>query len=1054
MRRRGALPADVLSRSIEGLKQFQLDTVDAVVGAMFERGQRRFLVADEVGLGKTKIARATVGETIRRLWDDRTVDRIDVIYICSNSQIARQNLRDLDVLATNGKTVRTADRITMLPTTLADLGDVNVVAFTPDTSFKMGHSTGRRGERAMLWHLINTPEVGWGELMRNEMRSERALEVFSDRASVKYFSEDIKQLHDFRPPTSVSRGFAKRIKTARLRQEFSEVIDLRRQLDAARGKRLIARLRRVLAETCIHLLSPDLVILDEFQKFTDLLDGEGEAGELFDMLVRPDERQSKRTEPRVLLLSATPYKMLTYAEDDESHFAGFERTVKFLLGDGRGEDLYTLRRSLGQLRAGILGHRDPETLTSARDRAEGVLRSVMVRTERLAAAPDRDGMLDISLPDIQCTVTPADIDSFVAVDKAAQILADVPSMIEYWKSAPYLFNFMDEYTAKRRVREQLPANTELQRALRGRHMLAYKDINQYNRIDPRNGRLRWLLQDLQVSSAFDVLWVPPALPQTRLGETYTKAKTLTKRLVFSSWSVVPKSVAALTSYEFERRHERIPQGQIERVRYSKVRDGSRPLDLTTLRGTAIDNFTGWFALLLPCKYLATIGDPLAVARTTGASLPLPLSDLRKHVAAAIEARLKPLLTIEPASGSGRSIWYSAVQLWLDQELADLTAEDWIGDERDSQAFRDHWSRLVETVGSPESWGPRPRDLVRRLADLAIAGPAIAALRSLTRQSDRFDVALTTHDFRVSTASIAWAFTSFFNAAEAHAMIEASVPGKLEYWKKLLVHCVDGGLGSVLDEWFHLVPDQCRLNRASDDPLQAMAGLVAEVLRLNDGRSFSDFYERIDKSGEAKSRAIRSHFAMRYGQARGVTADGENPVAVRNAFNSPFRPFVLVSTSVGQEGLDFHYYAHAIVHWNLPNNPVDLEQREGRVHRYKNHAVRKNVAADFGKDSRLLMAIDPWGSLFDLASEKNSNDSGLRPHWVYDGDAQIRRLVPMLPFSREVGKLHQLVEATSLYRMTMGQPRQAELMEVLAGLSKEEQDVLRAAISIDLKPRKG
>ncbi len=35
--------------------------------------------------------------------------------------------------------------------------------------------------------------------------------------------------------------------------------------------------------------------------------------------------------------------------------------------------------------------------------------------------------------------------------------------------------------------------------------------------------------------------------------------------------------------------------------------------------------------------------------------------------------------------------------------------------------------------------------------------------------------------------------------------------------------------------------------------------------------------------------------------------------------------------------------HSIVHWNLPSNPVDLEQREGRIHRYKGHALRKNIA---------------------------------------------------------------------------------------------------------------
>ena len=91
--------------------------------------------------------------------------------------------------------------------------------------------------------------------------------------------------------------------------------------------------------------------------------------------------------------------------------------------------------------------------------------------------------------------------------------------------------------------------------------------------------------------------------------------------------------------------------------------------------------------------------------------------------------------------------------------------------------------------------------------------------------------------------------------------------------------------------------------------------------------------------------MRVRFALRFG--RDGTDDAnvlQRSDAVRSAFNSPFWPFVLSSTSVGQEGLDFHQYCHAVVHWNLPANPVDLEQREGRVHRYKGHAVRKNVAA--------------------------------------------------------------------------------------------------------------
>src|SRR5204862_7386184 len=99
--------------------------------------------------------------------------------------------------------------------------------------------------------------------------------------------------------------------------------------------------------------------------------------------------------------------------------------------------------------------------------------------------------------------------------------------------------------------------------------------------------------------------------------------------------------------------------------------------------------------------------------------------------------------------------------------------------------------------------------------------------------------------------------------------------------------------------------------------------------------------------------LRTRFAMRFGdQEADESAEPTRADQVRSAFNSPFWPFVLATTSVGQEGLDFHTYCHAVVHWNLPSNPVDLEQREGRVHRYKNHAVRKNIAHDFG-----MLAID-------------------------------------------------------------------------------------------------
>src|SRR5699024_11780311 len=111
--------------------------------------------------------------------------------------------------------------------------------------------------------------------------------------------------------------------------------------------------------------------------------------------------------------------------------------------------------------------------------------------------------------------------------------------------------------------------------------------------------------------------------------------------------------------------------------------------------------------------------------------------------------------------------------------------------------------------------------------------------------------------------------------------------------------------------------------------------------------------------------LRSHLAARYGRT-GSDAGEDREAVVRAAFNSPFRPFVLASTSVGQEGLDFHTYSHAIIHWNLPSNPVDMEQREGRVHRYKGHAVRKNVAEIFGTEAVTPSGTDPWRAMFAAA----------------------------------------------------------------------------------------
>ena len=141
------------------LKDFQRATVERVFGRMYdpEDPALRFLVADEVGLGKTLVARGLIAKTIAHLEDK--VDRVDVIYVCSNAQIAKQNVQRLQVPGVEH--MELADRITMLPIVAHKLSrnKVNLVAFTPGTSFGVAKGSGHKNERAVLRLML---EAVWG----------------------------------------------------------------------------------------------------------------------------------------------------------------------------------------------------------------------------------------------------------------------------------------------------------------------------------------------------------------------------------------------------------------------------------------------------------------------------------------------------------------------------------------------------------------------------------------------------------------------------------------------------------------------------------------------------------------------------------------------------------------------------------------------------------------------------------------------------------------------------------------------------------------------------
>ena len=148
--------------------------------------------------------------------------------------------------------------------------------------------------------------------------------------------------------------------------------------------------------------------------------------------------------------------------------------------------------------------------------------------------------------------------------------------------------------------------------------------------------------------------------------------------------------------------------------------------------------------------------------------------------------------------------------------------------------------------------------------------------------------------------------------------------------------------------------------------------------------------------------------------------------------------MLATTSIGQEGLDFHYYCRRVVHWNLPSNPVDLEQREGRVNRFECLALRQSIADKYGN---IHFRNDIWEEMFRYAEEHESGECELIPYWCLPNDQKykIERVVPEYPLSRDIGSYERLIQILSLYRLSLGQPRQEELLEtIFQNASKNEE----------------
>ena len=134
----------------------------------------------------------------------------------------------------------------------------------------------------------------------------------------------------------------------------------------------------------------------------------------------------------------------------------------------------------------------------------------------------------------------------------------------------------------------------------------------------------------------------------------------------------------------------------------------------------------------------------------------------------------------------------------------------------------------------------------------------------------------------------------------------------------------------------------------------------------------------------------------------------------------------------------------------PSNPIDLEQREGRINRFQCLCIRQNIADRYGD---IPFNSDIWTEMFEAAeAEKSENGSDMIPYWGVterENMVRIERVVPMYPLSRDEISYERLIKILSLYRLTLGQARQEELVDYLLQRELEEEEIQN--LSINLSP---
>ncbi len=993
--------------------------VDSYMG---ECTSGRFLLADEVGLGKTIIARGVIRCLMCKLLEQEIAGKseteirdvveehyyyFNVIYICSNTNIAKQNEEKLGLDKNNDK--EWMNRASCLS------GKVLPIKFKTGSN-----SSGYEVEfREVLQDYCNVygKDHTYESLGRvNALETRLRILPMTQRTSIdikgrgkeeereylyglirKFISAEASQGNeDFEK----MRGLY--MTKCKCDEEFNKACNIIR--DSRNGAECEIEnfcktwqiVRKGFAEITMDWLDCELVIMDEFQNFKEIIGQASEDEESIIGKVLEQGTDEEKRNPYVLMLSATPFRMYMSKNADQDEMdtdttnpenASIDEVCSFLEKCDGTKGISAISSSLKDYKTALEKYsrsdrESKENVLEKKNAFERQMGSVFTRMERINVLrelrEDSTDAGDADKQEIGCGGIKALLDytnELVEYNTGnGKYHIGTGTATAYAERIPYVLSFMnrgnkqaggdDGYKIKRNFDEDVDAGkiryknnskcyileddfNDMSKTLGEWHGVYEKvleyildieslDIDSMLKSGKHNGMTR---EDVLLNhpGASRLLWVPSVVGWKELKGAFAEHKNFGKTIMFSDRVVVPRVMAGLTSREVKRR-------------------------------------LIWWILKQEQDKSITEKE---------------LQNFQKSAKDKLEQILEQILGLvagfkeNPERGNND-----------DEGIIKIKSVGRIFTTSESGLFA-VWSEMGLPVKRNE-YGSALRD------------------NNGTLQIDENSL--------------------------RQSILDYCEEGKLQYVLQELKYI---GNTAFLSDW-HNVHKAPKIN-------------ITLYEHTKEGRL------QISRTGDDKNGETY------YARCIGNSNDDDKVSSISNlqaAFNSPFAPFVFATTSIGQEGLDFHNYADRIVHLSIPANPTDFEQREGRINRYNCLAVRKAVMEWYGNKEETRICTDDIPKLLDkafeaakasLCEEGNQKlNCGIIPHWLVarkkDDNklevAGIKRLVPYFYNSSMMEKYHYMLKLLQLYRSVIGQADADELLERLM-VNKKETDVQE--LYVDFSP---